>query len=74
MYRFIISILFRLDSDARDKFYIDGESGVVSVVRTGLHPEQWNPARYQHLLQVTALDGGLGQHQLANRLEIYQTH
>ena len=55
---------YRITSGAQDKFIIDTETGVISVSPGArLDPELTEPPTFIHLLEVTALDGGVGVQQ-----------
>lgn len=58
-------VAYRIQSGARDKFVIDSTSGVVSIAPGAtLDPDQTHPRTVRYELEILALDGGVGHHQL----------
>lgn len=58
-------VAYRIQSGARDKFVIDSATGVVSIAPGAtLDPDQTHPRTNRYELEILALDGGVGHHQL----------
>ena len=58
-------VAYRIQSGAREKFVIDSVSGTIRVGHgASLDPDQSHPRSSQYQLEILALDGGVGSHQL----------
>ena len=58
-------IVYRIQSGAKDKFVINPESGLISVSEgANLDPDLTSPSITQYLLEVVAIDGGVGSEKL----------
>jgi cadherin 23 len=67
-------IVYRLRSGAKDKFVIDSETGVISVSQgANLDPDQTVPKSYSYLVEVVAIDGGLGSAKLTGSATVNVT-
>lgn len=59
-------IVYRIQSGAQDKFVIDALSGLISISEgANLDPDFTSPKSYSYLLELAALDGGLGSSKLS---------
>jgi hypothetical protein len=57
-------VVYRLQHGAEDKFVIDAETGAILVARGAvLDPDRTQPRTTEYLLEVVALDGGIGEAQ-----------
>ncbi|XP_022239300.1 cadherin-23-like [Limulus polyphemus] len=57
-------VVYRIQTGAQDKFVIDANTGIISVaVGANLDPDMTNPRTTIYLLEVVALDGGIGDDQ-----------
>ena len=64
-------VVYRIQSGAQDKFVIDADSGIISVARgANLDPDRTIPKSNYYLLDVVALDGGIGTEQQQNRVSV----
>ncbi|KAG8193980.1 hypothetical protein JTE90_013674 [Oedothorax gibbosus] len=64
-------VVYRIQSGAQDKFVIDANTGVISVARgANLDPDRTIPKSNFYLLDVVALDGGIGIEQQQNRVQV----
>lgn len=64
-------VVYRIQSGAQDKFVIDANTGVISVARgANLDPDRTIPKSNFYLLDVVALDGGIGIEQQQNRVPV----
>ncbi|XP_035210796.1 cadherin-23-like isoform X2 [Stegodyphus dumicola] len=64
-------VVYRIQSGAQDKFVIDADSGIISVARgANLDPDRTIPKSNFYLLDVVALDGGIGTEQQQNRVPV----
>lgn len=67
-------IVFRLRSGAKDKFVVDSETGVISVSQgADLDPDQSVPRSFSYLIEVAAIDGGLGDTRLTGTATVNVT-
>ena len=67
-------VVFRLRSGAKDKFVIDAETGVISVSQgANLDPDQSVPRSFSYLIEVAAIDGGLGDTRLTGTATVNVT-
>ena len=58
-------IVYRIQSGAKDKFVINAETGIISVSEgANLDPDLTSPSTTEYLLEVVALDGGVGSEKL----------
>lgn len=61
-------VVFRIQHGAQDKFVMDADSGVISVAQGAvLDPDRTEPRATTYVLEVLALDGGIGGTQLHAR-------
>lgn len=64
-------VVYRIQSGAQDKFVIDATSGVISVATgANLDPDRTIPKSKFYLLDVVALDGGIGTQQQQSRVSV----
>ncbi|XP_054716346.1 cadherin-23-like [Uloborus diversus] len=64
-------VVYRIQSGAQDKFVIDADTGVISVARgANLDPDRTIPKSNFYLLDVVALDGGIGTAQQQSRVSV----
>ncbi|XP_042895459.1 cadherin-23 isoform X2 [Parasteatoda tepidariorum] len=64
-------VVYRIQSGAQDKFVIDANTGVISVARgANLDPDRTIPKSNYYLLDVVALDGGIGIEQQQSRVPV----
>ncbi|KAG0712809.1 Cadherin-23 [Chionoecetes opilio] len=58
-------VVFRIQHGAQDKFVMDADTGVISVAQGAvLDPDRTEPRATTYVLEVLALDGGIGGTQL----------
>ncbi len=58
-------VAYRIQKGARDKFVIDSATGIISIASGAtLDPDQSHPRVSRYQLEILALDGGVGNHQL----------
>ena len=61
-------VVFRIQHGAQDKFVMDADTGVISVAQGALlDPDRTEPRATTYVLEVLALDGGIGGTQLQAR-------
>ncbi|XP_050735758.1 cadherin-23-like isoform X6 [Eriocheir sinensis] len=61
-------VVFRIQHGAQDKFVMDADTGVISVAQGAvLDPDRTEPRATTYVLEVVALDGGIGGTQLQAR-------
>ncbi|XP_071547487.1 cadherin-23 isoform X5 [Panulirus ornatus] len=61
-------VVFRIQHGAQDKFVMEAETGVISVAQGALlDPDRTEPRATTYILEVIALDGGIGNAQLQAR-------
>ena len=64
-------IVYRIHTGAKDKFVINSESGMISVSQgANLDPDQSIPATTYYVLEVLAMDGGIGDDKLSSRVMV----
>ncbi|XP_064108915.1 cadherin-23-like isoform X3 [Macrobrachium nipponense] len=61
-------VVFRIQHGAQDKFVMEADTGVISVAQGALlDPDRTEPRATTYILEVIALDGGIGTAQLQSR-------
>ncbi|XP_063590983.1 cadherin-23-like [Penaeus indicus] len=61
-------VVFRIQHGAQDKFVMEADTGVISVAQGALlDPDRTEPRATTYVLEVIALDGGIGNAQLQAR-------
>ena len=61
-------VVFRIQHGAQDKFVMEADTGVISVAQGAvLDPDRTEPRATTYVLEVVALDGGIGGTQLQAR-------
>lgn len=61
-------VVFRIQHGAQDKFVMEADTGVISVAQGALlDPDRTEPRATTYILEVIALDGGIGNAQLQAR-------
>ncbi|XP_069185641.1 cadherin-23 isoform X4 [Procambarus clarkii] len=62
------NVVFRIQHGAQDKFVMEADTGVISVAQGALlDPDRTEPRATTYILEVIALDGGIGTAQLQAR-------
>ncbi|KAK7024511.1 Cadherin-23 [Halocaridina rubra] len=61
-------VVFRIQHGAQDKFVMEADTGIISVAQGALlDPDRTEPRATTYILEVIALDGGIGNAQLQAR-------
>ena len=64
-------VMYRIQSGAKDKFVINPETGMISISHgANLDPDLTIPSTNLYILEVIAMDGGIGSDKLSSRVTV----